>query len=118
VVVLNPLPGGEVVVHKGGTDSRDFVSAHRRSDPASAHRHPALNLSFRHSSRQRDDEVGIIVTGIQAVRAEINYLVPCRAKACNQVFFQTKSAMIRANAYMHVILLARYYRSTFLPPRD
>jgi hypothetical protein len=117
VVVLDPLPGREVVVHKSGTDSRDLVSAHRRSDPASADGHPTLDLSFRHSSRQRNNEVGIIVAGIQAVRTEINYLVPCRAKTCSQVFFQTKSTMVRANSYMHVILLARFCASSFMPPR-
>jgi len=68
--------------------------ADRRADAAAPARHPALNRACRHSPGERDDEVRIIVAWVQAMRPEIDYLMPRRAEMSNQFFLQTKSTSV------------------------
>src|SRR5258708_31698252 len=44
VVVLDALPGREVVVDQGGADTRNFVGAHGGPDAAAANRDAPLHL--------------------------------------------------------------------------
>jgi hypothetical protein len=106
MVVLDPLPGGEVVFDQRGTDSRYLIGANRRPDAAAADGHPALDLSRRHSPGQGDDEVRIIVARIQGMGSEIDDLMPRRAKMSNQFFLQAKPTMVRSNSDAHIIHLA------------
>src|SRR5262245_28270278 len=117
VVVLNPLPGREVVVHQAGTNTRYLVCAHRRTDAATADCHPALDRSGHHSSSERDNEVGIVVVRVEAMRPEIDELMPRSAETSNQFFLQTKPTMIRSYSHTHVILLACTQQPAVLPPR-
>src|SRR5207247_11191985 len=117
VVVLDPLPGRVVVVHQPGTDSRYLVCTDRRSDAAAADGYAAFDRPCRHSPGERDDEGGIIVARVQAMRPEIDYLLPRRAEMSNQFLLQTKPTMIRGNSYVHVILLACIQQPVFLLPR-
>src|SRR5688572_11111203 len=76
VIVLDPLPGREVVVNDGGANARDLVGTDRCADAAAADRHAALYLSRHHGPSQRDDEVRIVVARVQAMRSEIDDLMP------------------------------------------
>src|SRR5262245_52230947 len=65
MIVLDPLPGREVVVNDGGANARYLVGTDRCTDAATADRHTALHLSRHHGPGQRDDEVRIVVARIQ-----------------------------------------------------
>src|SRR5437870_1058642 len=117
VVVFDTLPGREVVMHQPGANGWYLVCADRRADAAAADRHPALDRPRRHSASERDDEVGIIVARVQAMRAEIDDLMPRLAEMSNQFFLQAKPTMIRGNSHAHVILLACIQQSAVLLPR-
>jgi hypothetical protein len=106
VVVLDALARGEVVAYQPGVDSWNFVRAHSCSDAATADRHPALDRPCGHSTAEGDDEVGIIVAGVQTMRPEVDYLMPRRPETSDQIFLQTKPAMIRSYSHAHVILPA------------
>ena len=45
VIVLDALPGREVIVDQAGANTRNLVGADRRADAAAADRHAALHLS-------------------------------------------------------------------------
>ena len=90
----------------------------RRPDAAAADCHAALHRSRRHGLSERDDEVRIIVSRVQAMRPEIDDLVPGRAQAESaNLFLQTKPTMIRCNSHAHVILLACIQLLAVLLPR-
>jgi len=101
VIVLDALPGREMVVDQTGADTLDLVGAHRRANAAAADREAAIHFPPYHRSGEWNDEVGIVVVGAQRVSAEINDLVPRRAELSNQLLLQTKSAVISGNSYAH-----------------
>ena len=49
VIVLDALPGREMVVDQRGADARNLVGADRRADAAAADRHAAVHLSRCHA---------------------------------------------------------------------
>jgi hypothetical protein len=102
VIVLDPLPGREVVVNDGGANARDLVGTDGCANATTADRHTALHLSRHHGPSQRNDKVRIVVARVQAMRPEIDDLVPRGAKMGEQLLFQTKPTVISGNAYAHV----------------
>lgn len=102
VIVFHALPSREVIVHERGTDASDLVGTDRRANAAAAHRDTALDLSPGDGPRERDDEVRIVVGGIQMIRAEIHDVVSCRAETSDEFFFQTKATMISGDSHINV----------------
>src|SRR5262249_22969353 len=68
VIVLDPLPGREVVVDERRTDTPHLVGAHRRTHAAAADRHPTFHLQGGNGPCERDDIVGIVIVLAQAMR--------------------------------------------------
>ena len=44
VIVLDPLPSGEVIVDQRGADASDLIGTHRRADAAAADRHSPIHV--------------------------------------------------------------------------
>jgi hypothetical protein len=59
-----------------GTHAANFVRGDGRSHAAATERHSAFNLSRGDGPGQGDDEVGVVVSGVQLVCAEVHDLVP------------------------------------------
>jgi hypothetical protein len=62
----------------------------RRADAAAADRHTAFHRSRRDRLAERDDEVRVVVAGIQGMRPEVDDFVAGRAEMRDQVFLQRK----------------------------
>ncbi len=60
--------------------TRNFVCRDGRSNAAAADRHPPRNLPRGHRPNQGDDEIGVIITGVQLMCAEVHDLVPGAAQ--------------------------------------
>ena len=101
MIVLDALPGREMVVDQTGAHTRDLVGAHRRADAAAADRDAAIHFPRDHRSGEWNDEVGIVVAGAQGVSAKINDLMARGAELRNQLLLQTKTAMVGGNSYAH-----------------
>src|SRR6185436_122353 len=84
VVVLDALPRRKMVANQAGADSRNLVGADRGADTASADRNTALHFAGRYRSGERDDEIGVVVAGRQAIRSEVEDFVSRRLKTSNQ----------------------------------
>jgi hypothetical protein len=57
--------GGEHVMDKPGADARNFVRRDGCADSAAAQCHGALNSAGGNRPRQRNDEVGVIVSTVE-----------------------------------------------------
>src|SRR5260370_2937038 len=104
IVVLDSLVSRVVVLNQPGADARNFVGTDRGPYPTAADRDAALHFPRSHSLGERDDEVGIVVAGIQAVCPHIDHLVPSLAKMGNQFFLQTKATVICGDSQAHLML--------------
>src|SRR5712692_4129781 len=104
MVILNSLMGRVMIVNQCSADARKFVGTDRGANAAAADGHAAFHFPRSHSLRERDDKVGIIITGAQTVRPEIDHLMPRFAKISSLLFFQTESTAISANSYAHIML--------------
>ena len=99
VIVLDTLPGREMVVDQAGPDALDFVGTHRRANAAAADREAAIHFLRYHRSGEWNNEIWIVVVESHGVCAEINDLVACRAELSEQLLLQTKSTVIGGNSY-------------------
>src|SRR5258705_8022732 len=72
VIILDPLPGREMIVDQRSADAWNLIGADRRPDAAAADRDAAIDLSRRYRLADRDHKIRIVVVGVRAVRAEIN----------------------------------------------
>src|SRR6266436_4505124 len=80
MIVLDSLPGREMIVDQRGADAGNLVGTDRRTYAAAANCHAAIDPPCRHSLTERDNKVRIVVVGVQAVRAEIDNLMARRAE--------------------------------------
>jgi hypothetical protein len=103
VVVLDALLGREMVMHEARANARNLVSANGCADPAAADGYAAVHFSRRYCPGQGDNEVGIVVTRVQAVSAEIDYLMPRLAKLRDKLLFQTESTVISSDSNPHIL---------------
>ena len=71
------------------------------ADAATADRHAAIHLAGHDRLTERDSVVGIVIVGIQAVRAEIHDFVSRRPDTGDQFFLQSKPTVIGGNSYAH-----------------
>jgi hypothetical protein len=103
VVVFHSLPGREVIVNQPRADARNFVGTHRGTDAAAADSHTPLHASGNNRPGQRDNEVGIVIAGINLESADVNQFMAGFAKMGDQFFLQRKSGVIRGNPHSHVM---------------
>src|SRR6185369_13689503 len=101
VIVLDALLRGEVIVDEGGLRARDLVRADRRAHAAAAHGHAAMDRPRDDRTRQRYDEVRIVVARVEVLRTEIGHVVAGGAEPSHEVFLQGESTVIRRNSYSH-----------------
>jgi hypothetical protein len=102
MIVLDSLPGREVVVDQTGTNTHNLIGTNGRTDAAAADRHPTLYFAGGNSFRERDDEIWVVVAGIKAVSAEVHYFMADCAKLGDEFFFQAKSTVIGGDSEAHV----------------
>jgi len=101
VIVLDPLPGRDVVVHERSADARDLGGADRGADTTPAERRTALDLSRRHGPRPWNDAVRRVVARVQAMRPDIDGLMSRGAEADEQRFLHTLATVIRGHTDAH-----------------
>ena len=68
MIVFDTLPSREVVMDQCRADARYFVRANRRANSAAADCYAAICRACGNRFAKRDDEIGIVVVGIQAIR--------------------------------------------------
>ena len=90
MIVLDSLPGREMVMDQRRADPAHLVCAYRSAHAAAADRDSTLYLRCCYGASQRKNIVRIVIAIIQRVRAEIDNLMSCSPKLRDQVFFQTK----------------------------
>ena len=78
-----------------------ILFANRRSNSAAADCYAAIYRACGNRLAKPDDEIRIVVVGIQAVSAEIHDLVPCRTDPRDEFFLKCKAAMICRNPHTH-----------------
>ena len=76
VVIFDALMSGEDIMDEPGTHAGNLVRGDGRSHAAAAECHSAFNLPRGDGLCQGDDEVGVIISGVQFVCTEIHDLVP------------------------------------------
>jgi hypothetical protein len=80
VIVLDPLPSREVIVNQPGADAWDLVSTNGRAHAAAADRDNTFYRPPGGGSRERNDEIRIIVELTQVMGTEIDDLMPSRTE--------------------------------------
>jgi hypothetical protein len=101
VIVLDALPGREVVVDQRCADSAHLVCAYRSAHATAADRHSTLHLRCCEGASQRKNIVRIVIALIEGVCAEIDNLMSCSPKPRDQLFFQAETTVIRCNSNAH-----------------
>jgi hypothetical protein len=74
-VIFDALVGGENIMDERRTYTTDFVCSDGRTHATSTQRHSAFHLSRGYGFGQRDNEVWVVVSGVQLVGAEVDDLV-------------------------------------------
>jgi hypothetical protein len=93
-----------MIVNQCGPNTLNLVGTNRRPHAASANRHSSLHISSRYGVGKRDDVVGIVIARIQFMSAEIDDSMSCGAEFGDELFFQSKSAVIAGDPCEHVLL--------------
>jgi hypothetical protein len=120
VIVFNALSCRKVVVDQRGPHAMDFVGTDGCADAAAADGNAAVHFSSSNGLREGNDEIGIIISCVEMVRAEVNYLVSGFAQMSHEFLFQSKTTVIRSDSNAHpkipfctqlpVVLQRRYRR--------
>lgn len=76
VIVFHALMGGEHIVYQPGAHAGDFVRGDRCAHSAAAEGDAALHSRARDCPCQWNDEVGIVVSRVEFVRAVVLDLIP------------------------------------------
>lgn len=75
VIVLYPLAARIVIRHQSRANTWDFVGANRSSHAAAAYCDSALYIARRHSPRQWDYVVRVVIVRLQSMRPEIDHFM-------------------------------------------
>src|SRR6266404_7134050 len=94
VIILDPLPGREVLMDQRRADTRNLVGTDRRPYAAAADCDAAIDRPPRHPLTERDDKIWIVIVQVWGVRAEIDDLMAGRAKQGDQFHLQAEPAVI------------------------
>ena len=84
-----------------GTHPGNFVRGNGRTHTAATQRHSAFNLLGGDGSGHRDDEIRVVISGVQLMCAEVHDLVPRATELLRYLFFQGKASMVRCDSYAH-----------------
>ena len=90
VIVLDALPGREVVVDQSRADSAHLVCAYGSAHATAADRHSTLDFRCCEGASQRKNIVRIVIALIEGVCAEIDNLMSCSPKPRDQLSFKLK----------------------------
>jgi hypothetical protein len=105
MIVFDALPGREVIMDQPGTNSLYFVGADRCAYPATAYSNATLDFACGNCLSERDHEIGIVVTGIQAVRTEVRDFMASSMELGYQLLFEAESTVVSRNAHLHFSFL-------------
>ena len=106
MVVLDTLPGREMVVDERSPDTFHLIGANGCTHPAAADRNATIHFTGSHCVRQRDNEVRIVVAWIEAVCAKVSDHMASGSQFRNQLFLESESSVIAGNAYFHAMSIA------------
>jgi hypothetical protein len=101
IVIFDALVGGENIMDKPGTHPGNFVRGDGCSDTAAADGHSTVHFSRGNGPGKGNDEVRVVVFGVQLVCAEVHDLIPRAAKLLRQLLFQGKPTMVRGDSHTH-----------------
>jgi len=87
MIVFDSLPGGEVVVNQAGADAWNFVGADRGTHATAADGYAPFHLAGDHGLGQGDDEIGVVVPGVQGMSTEIHHFMACSPELGQELFF-------------------------------
>ena len=88
VVVFHALVRGEVVANEAGANAWNLVGANFGADAAAADRDAALHLPGRNGASERNDKIGIVVAGDEAVRSEVDDFMSRRLETPSRSSFK------------------------------
>jgi len=80
VIVLDALPGSEMVVYQAGADAWNFVGTDAGAHAAAADRQAAFDLARSHSFSEGNDEIRIVIARAQGLSAKIEHLMALDAQ--------------------------------------
>src|SRR5579884_2760912 len=101
VVVFHSLTRRKVILNEAGANTRNLIGADLGADTAAADGDAALHLAGRNRASEGDDEIGVVVAGNEAVRAEVDDFVSSSAETVEDIVLQVKSSVIGCNPYAH-----------------
>ena len=107
VIILDPLPGREVIVDQGCAYAGNLVGTDLCPYTAAADCHATLDPPRRYGPGERGDEVRIVVVRAQAICTEINNLMASRTELTDQLLLQAEPPVIRGDTDAHVVKIGR-----------
>jgi hypothetical protein len=75
IIVLYTLASRKIIMAERRSHVDNFVSRHRRAHSTAAHQNTARYISTRHSPRQRNCEIGIVIVAVVDPVAKVDDLV-------------------------------------------
>ena len=84
--MLDSLVSRVVILNQSGANARNFIRADTCANTASAHCQAALHLAGRYGASERDDEIGLVVTGGQAMCPKVDDFMSGFFEICDQTF--------------------------------
>jgi hypothetical protein len=90
-----------VVVAQTRADPAYLVGRHRSPNAAAANDDPAVEISGRHGVCQGNDEVGVVVAGLERRRAEVLDAVPCRLQPGLELLLHVEAAVVGGDCDFH-----------------
>src|SRR5215831_4999646 len=76
VIIFDTLMGGEMIVDESGANALHFVGTHRGADATAANSQASIHVAGGDGIREKNHEVGIIVSRVQGIGTEVHHLMP------------------------------------------
>src|SRR5215475_12100157 len=97
-----------MIMDESGANARHFVGTYTRADPTAANSHTSIHLAGRDGLRERQHEIGIIITGVQAIGTEVHHLMTSRLEFGHEFLFESEATVIGSNSNPHAISLSSF----------
>ncbi len=104
VVILDALARREIVFDQARANAFDFVGADRSANAAAAYGDAAFKLAFSNGAGEGNDEVRVIIGGVEHGGAEVNDFVAGGLEARGEFLFEFKSAVVGCDSNAHIIM--------------
>jgi hypothetical protein len=101
IVIFDALMGTKDMIDESGTHAGNLVCGNGRSHTTAAERHSTFNIPRRDRPGQGDDDIGIVIAGIQLVCTKIHDLEPGVIQRVREDPFQLESSMVRGDSHAH-----------------